>query len=97
MTEVSKTKSVAIPPEIVGDCSRQENECLKVLVNAMRSSKTIYQQMNCFGMYKKEIRKVLLFYVFSSCIQQQRSLFILLLSPYPSFMSEYEKKCIGHW
>lgn len=70
MTEISKTRPIVIPVEIVGDCSLPENECLKVLVNSMRSSKTIYQQMNCFGMYKKEIRKVLWDSIFASFIQQ---------------------------
>lgn len=73
MTEISKsskTSPITIPVEIVGDCTAPENECLKVLVNSMRSSKTVYQQMNCFGMYKKEIRKVSLIFVSSSVVQQ---------------------------
>ena len=58
MTDTSKstkTSPVLFPEEIVGNCELPENVTLKRLVESMRMSKTVYEQMNSFGVLKKEI------------------------------------------
>ena len=51
----TKTSPVSFPEEIVGNCNLPENATLKSLIDSMRSSKTVFDQMNCFGVFKKEI------------------------------------------
>jgi len=53
-SKVSKANPVTIPQAITRSCA--ESECLEILVNAIQSSQTVYQQMNCFGVYKEAIR-----------------------------------------
>ena len=65
-----KTSPVIFPEEIVGNCDLPENTTLKSLVDSMRSSKTVFDQMNCFGVFKKEICKIALHVVTSSDVMQ---------------------------
>ena len=68
----TKTSPVAFPDEIVGNCDLPENATLKSLVESMRSSKTVFDQMNCFGVFKKEICNNDLYVVTYSAVTQQR-------------------------
>ena len=70
VTKQVKTSPVTFPEEIVGNCDLPENTTLKSLVDSMRSSKTVFDQMNCFGVFKKEICKNALYVVIYSAVTQ---------------------------
>ena len=93
-SKVSKASPVTIPQAITRSCS--ESECLEKLVRAIQSSQTVYQQMNCFGVYKEEIRSCVWWGFILSCNKRQRAVPVHLLPSHPAILPELEEECFIH-
>lgn len=93
-SKVSKANPVTIPQAITRSCA--ESECLEKLVRAIQSSQTVYQQMNCFGVYKEEIRPRAWWTLISSCNKRQRAVPVHLLPSHPPILSELEEERVVH-
>lgn len=67
-TKGEKIKPVVLPDELYEMCNWKEEPLLQQLHDGLTKCKTVYEEMNCFGLLKQEIRLFLLFLIINRII-----------------------------